>query len=222
MAAALASLQPDDTRARLIAAASVVFAEHGYHAATVREICARAGANVAEINYHFRDKMGLYVAVVRESMGGPGDPKNLALEGKAPAEALRLLIGNMVQRIVGGETPAIHLRIMSQELTHPTEALARIAEEVIGPNYALLRGVVARMMNLDPLHDSVRFCAHSIIGQVVHYGAGKPVIGLLWPAMKMTPHQVELIAKHITGFSLAGIRAINASIARDKSGKRKT
>ena len=222
MVASVAAVQPDDTRARLIEAAGAVFAEQGYRAATVREICARAGANVAAINYHFRDKMGLYVAVVRESMGGPGDSRHLPLEGKAPADALRLLIANMVQRIVGAETPAIHLRIMSQELTHPTEALARIAEEVIGPNYALLRGVVARVMNLDPLHDSVRLCAHSIIGQVVHYGAGKPVIALLWPAMKMTPRQIEQIAKHITDFSLAGIRAVNSSIAKDNSGKRKT
>src|SRR3974377_622325 len=107
----------DETRRQLLEAAGEVFAEVGFRRATVREICARAGANVAAINYHFRDKMGLYVAVVRESMGGPGGPKLLALDGKAPAEALRLLIGNMVQRIVGGETPAIHLRIMSQELT---------------------------------------------------------------------------------------------------------
>jgi hypothetical protein len=111
---------------------------------------------------------------------------------------------------------------MSQELTHPTEALARVTEEVIGPNYALLRGVVARAMNLDPLEDAVRLCAHSIIGQVVHYGAGKPVIALLWPVMKMTPRQVEQIAKHITEFSLAGIRAVSQGIARDKSGKRTT
>ncbi len=169
--------------------------------------------------------MGLYVAVVRESMGGPGDPRHLALEGKAPTDALRSLLirQDMVQRIVGAETPAIHLRIMSQELTHPTEALARIAEEVIGPNYALLRGVVAAADELStPLHDSVRLCAHSIIGQVVHYGAGKPVIALLWPAMKMTPRQVEQVAEHITDFSLAGIRAVNSSIAKDKSGKRKT
>src|SRR5437868_2740010 len=159
MAGSLATLQPplqpDDTRARLIEAAGAVFAEQGYRAATVREICARANANVAAINYHFRDKMGLYVAVVRESMGTQGelDPGRLALDSKPPAEALRLLIANMVQRIVGGEKTAVHLRIMSQELTHPTEALPRVTEEVIAPNYALLRGVLSRVLELEPTHD---------------------------------------------------------------------
>jgi AcrR family transcriptional regulator len=215
---ALANLQPDDTRARLIEAGGEVFAEQGFRAATVRDICTKAGANVAAINYHFGDKMGLYIEVVRLSAGTQGnlDPRGLNLDEKPAAEALRLLIANMVQRIVGSEKAAPHLRIMSQELTRPTEALPRIAEEVIGPNYAMLRGVIGRLLDMDATSDAVRFCAHSVVGQVVHFGVGKPVIQLLWPAMKMTPGQLEQIADHITEFSLAGIRAMSVK------GKRKS
>ncbi len=55
----------DDTRANLLDAAGRVFAERGYQSATIREICRKAGANVASVNYTFGDKMGLYTEVLR-------------------------------------------------------------------------------------------------------------------------------------------------------------
>ena len=56
----------DSTRTRIIEAAGEVFAEKGFADGTVREICQRAGANVAAVNYHFRDKEELLFAAVKE------------------------------------------------------------------------------------------------------------------------------------------------------------
>jgi AcrR family transcriptional regulator len=47
------------TREALLEAAAQVFAELGFRAATVREICQRARANIASVNYHFGDKENL-------------------------------------------------------------------------------------------------------------------------------------------------------------------
>ena len=54
-------MTPDPrTRARLLKAAEQLFAERGFRKVTVREICHAAKANVAAVNYHFGDKLGLY------------------------------------------------------------------------------------------------------------------------------------------------------------------
>ena len=48
-----------DTRQRVLAAALEVFAERGYHAATIEEIAERAGMTKGAVYYWFRDKEDL-------------------------------------------------------------------------------------------------------------------------------------------------------------------
>ena len=55
----------EETRWRLLQAATEVFAEVGYHAATTREICRRAEVNLASIHYYYGDKAELYREVFR-------------------------------------------------------------------------------------------------------------------------------------------------------------
>ena len=204
--------QPDNdaTRARLITAAGEVFAEHGFQSATVRDICTRAGANIAAINYYFRDKAGLYLAVLRHSMTegtGQPEPRDAALLADTPEQALRLMIAAMLLRMHNPSTGrACHLRIMVHEMAQPTDALPRVVEEIIGPNYAAMRQILSRLLDRPPDDDLTRLCAHSIIGQVVHYAHAGPVINLLWTDLKMTPERLNAIAAHISDFSLSAIR----------------
>jgi AcrR family transcriptional regulator len=53
-----------DTRKRILGAATEAFAELGYTAASVREICGRVGASPNAINYHFGSKEDLYREIV--------------------------------------------------------------------------------------------------------------------------------------------------------------
>ena len=57
------------TRERLLDAAGRLFAEKGFDATGIREICEKADANVASVNYHFGDKEKLYEAVVSGIFG---------------------------------------------------------------------------------------------------------------------------------------------------------
>lgn len=199
----------DPTRKKIVNAAGEIFAEQGYQAATIREICSRAGVNVAAVNYHFRDKAGLYVEAIRQSVGSGHCEAVLARQsGLPPEEVLRQTILGLCRRMIGAERPSWAFRLMAHELGQPTPALAEVVSEIIRPNYETLRATLAAILHLPPDHETTRMCAHSVIGQIIHYVHARPVIALLWPDLKMTPETVEMLAAHIAAFSVCSVQEL--------------
>jgi len=196
------------TRERLIDAAGEMFAELGFHHTTVRQICNRAGANIAAINYHFRDKTGLYTEVVRQSMRAAKlDAVRAAFDQNAPPEEiLRAVIKTRLESLRGLDLGDWHFRIFAHELAKPTPAMNVVVNEAIRPLYLRMCKLIAVILKLPPDHQKTRLCAHSIIGQILFYAFAAPVISRLGPAMKMTQPQIDLIANHIAEFSLAYLR----------------
>jgi TetR/AcrR family transcriptional regulator, regulator of cefoperazone and chloramphenicol sensitivity len=211
-------VMPEDTRSKLLDSAGQVFAESGFQAATVREICARAGVNIALVNYHFGDKLELYTEVLRYSVGASGNGIiNKAIGSTAPAEeAFRELIHAMLLRVCRADRPGWHFRLMMHEFAQPTPAMASVINETMRPVYDRFRELVGTMLDLPPDHDQVRLSTHSVIGQVVHYAHGRHVISRVWPDLELNPERLEQIAIHIADFSLAGLRQIAPTPKRKK------
>jgi AcrR family transcriptional regulator len=208
----------DPTRDKILRAAEQLFTECGYEATTVREICAAAGANVAAISYYFGDKLELYTQVLRRSVKQASD----TLKGSASAiedtkeQKVRNLVRFIMDRLCRADRLDSHFRMMIHESVNPSPAAAHVIDEVYRPAYDELRDLIAEMIGLDSDHDVTRLCTHSIFGQIGHYAQSRAAITQLWPEMKMTAEQVEMIANHIADFSLAYI----ASAARKRSTSR--
>jgi TetR/AcrR family transcriptional regulator, regulator of cefoperazone and chloramphenicol sensitivity len=212
MAGPLAKTKPpvllEDTRTKLLDAAGEVFAESGFQAATVREICARAGVNIALVNYHFGDKLELYTEVLRHSVGASGNGIiNQALRSTAPpAEAFRELIHAMVLRVCRGDRPGWHFRLMMHEFSQPTPAMASVIDETMRPVYDRFRELIGSMLDMPVDHDQVRLATHSVIAQVVHYVHARHVVSRVWPQLELNLERIAQISAHIADFSLAGIQ----------------
>ena len=202
----------DPTRAKLLEAAGHVFAEHGFHGATVREICSLAGANVAAVNYYFGDKAELYEEVLRLAIShAPDADLRKALAGMAPEEALRRLVRHMIGRLLSPSRPSWALRLTAHEMVQPTPALDHVIDEIIAPNYLMLRTLIGKMIGRPPDHEKTRFCTHSVIGQVIHYMHAKPVMARLWPQLEFSEANADRIANHIADFSLAYLTSARRS-----------
>jgi TetR/AcrR family transcriptional regulator, regulator of cefoperazone and chloramphenicol sensitivity len=206
------SVASEQTRARLVDAAGEMFAELGFHHTTVRQICQRAGANIAAVNYHFRDKTGLYTEVVRQSMRAARlDAVRAAFDQNAPPEQiLRAVIKTRLESLRSLDLGDWHFRIFAHELAKPTPAINIVVNEAIRPLYSRMCMLLGNILGLPPDHEKTRLCAHSIIGQILFYAFARPVINRLAPEMKMSATHIDLLADHITEFSLAYLRQANA------------
>ena len=208
-------LTSDDPRRKLMQAASEVFAKVGYQAATVREICALAGHNVAAVNYHFGDKHGLYTEILKDEVQSYSEefPVKL-LEQLPPEEALRLFIQNVFRHVAKTDRPACYTKVMMHELAVPTQGLGAVVELVMRPKIMSLAGIVGRFLQLSPTHPKTRLCVHSVMGQMVHYANGRPTFALLWPDWKIDSAELEVIAEHIADFSIAALKAVKKELAK--------
>ena len=203
------------TEERLLEAAGEIFAEFGYRSATVRQICEKAKANLAAVNYYFRDKDGLYLAVMRylHTTGTDIYPPSLGLTPGANAEhKLHAFIRSLLNRLLGEGRPSWHMKLAARELIEPTRALDVIVEEAIRPLSQELEMIIRELLGAEADDEMVRLSMLSVVSQCGFYHHSKAVISRLYPMQKFGSHDIERLARHITEFSLAAMKSLAKEI----------
>ncbi len=202
------------TRERLLEAATRLFAERGFQNVTVRDICREAGANVAAVNYHFRDKLGLYTEVWKFALEGMTRTYESVIEagaGKNTEEKLHAYIRTFLHHLLAeeeGNTCWVD-RLVARETAEPTPAFDVLIEVGILPKFRYLCGLVGELLRLPAEEERVLRCASSVQSQCLMYRYSKPFVARMTPGLAFTDERIDAIADHITKFSLAGIRAIS-------------
>lgn len=195
------------TLTRLLDAAREAFSQHGFQGATVREICRRAEANVAAVNYHFGSKDGLLAEVLNFGMLEDLQQAN-AHSNERPEGRLRLFIRDFMLMLLDEQNPSSQCQIMARELADPTPALDKIVHEAIAPLHKFLGSLVRDIAGDQVSETELRRCVHSILGQCLFYRHSHPVLQRLYSKLRYDGKEIEEIAGHIADFSLAGIKHI--------------
>ena len=115
----------DATRTAILDAAKRLFSAKGFGAATVRDICTEAGANIAFVSRYFGSKSGLYAEVCRSLFDGLAAPLAHLDAGISTAEDWR---GN-VRKWIGHA-----LRLTSATHTPTKEIAGAFRQEMFNPS----------------------------------------------------------------------------------------
>ena len=199
-------VRQDDTRQRLLEAAGEVFAEKGFETATVREICSKAGANLAAVNYYFGDKHHLYIEVVRYAHRDWG-AKIAAVTASSlsePSERLEDYIQGFVARLFDDCSPPWRARLMMREMAEPTPGCLVMLADYVRPLDDYLQAILEELLP-EASSGERRMVAYSIVGQCLFYKVHRPMIELISGEEEYRTLEPARLAEHITRFTLAAL-----------------
>lgn len=202
----------ENTRNRLLTAASRIFAEKGFQEATIAEICEQAKANIASVNYHFRDKETLYLEAWRFAFNRELDlypPDGGLMNDASPEQRLAVRIKSLIRRM--GDDNSYSFAIIHKEMAQPTRLLADILEKEINPQRLQMFALLKECLGQAASEQQIQYCHASIMGQCFQLLRLRHMQG----ARPFRKHPSDLsdikaFAEHVVQFSLAGIQAIRS------------
>jgi AcrR family transcriptional regulator len=197
-----------ETRRRLLNAACDVFAKKGYRDARVADICRRADANVASVNYYFGDKESLYKEAWEYALRDMNESVFSESDVGTGQERLQTFIQNLIQNFAAEGDLGRFGRLYLVEMVNPTGLIQDAWHDMIEPNRQKLHAIIRDILGTEAQDRDIRFCELSIVNQCrmfvtvkrsdLEYMLGEP----------LKPALIQQLASHIADFSLAGIQAL--------------
>ena len=198
-----------ETREAILAAAEVEFAEKGFALASVREICRRAGVNVALANRYFGSKETLYRLVAKRLFGDLGRPiAGLAATVTDAASwraALETWIGDFLfMTMPTAKAQKLCAGLFRHEVVAPTKFHAEFKRDFGKPVYGSLRDLLAMALEDD---ETVELWASSIWSQVSVYALADRKWHASFQPRGMKPAEWRSkVASHIVQVTYASLR----------------
>lgn len=202
-----------ETRKRLLEAASMVFAEKGFWETTNADICEKANVNTAGVNYHFGSKEELYVKAWKYSFDKSlkDHPPDGGISPDAPAQdRLRGRILSFMQRIADPKT--YELEIIHKEMACPTGLFREVIPSAMDTLREGFKSIIAELLGENVSQQQVFYCYMNVMDMcfgLVHYIHRRRMSDVNKISGEFLPElDVESYADHVTHFSLAGIRSV--------------
>jgi len=203
---------PSKTEKKILLSAYLVFSQQGFRRTTVREICKKAGVNIASVNYHFGNKEKLYIAVCKYAcaMNEDKHPSTFYIQKDASdEEKLYMFVHSFLTVFLCQEQSTMRWELMSRELLEPTRALNIIIEEILRPQLNQLSEIVGRFLGNKSGKDIVTSCCYSIIGQCLYYRFSPLLQKPFYADHSVHNGMIEMLAENITRFSLHALKGIS-------------
>jgi len=207
---------PHETRTRILDAAEELFMQHGFEGASMRMLTAKAGVNLAAINYHFGSKDALIEAVFHRRLDAMNTERIAQLDrleqeaAGAPlaAEAIiRAFIGaslRMIEDARGGGRN--FTRLLGRAYTEPAKPIRALIGQMYAPAMERFKAAFVRALPELP-KDELVWRMHFMFGTLAYTLAATDTVQLIAGAKPEDRYDARLLEDRLTAFMGAGLHA---------------
>lgn len=195
------------TRIRILEAAGELFASRGLAETSSKAIAIMAEVDLASINYHFRNRDGLYRSVLAEAhqrLINLTDLQQLSDSDLTAQASLRTMIGWLVETAMAEPRPW-HLRVLARELLAPSSHLHVVFRDIALPKIRLVRQMLGKITGIPADDPALTRCMLSTGAPCLMLLVGERTMPGSWGEIFLMPAQV--IADHLYAFALSGLEA---------------
>ena len=202
-----------ETRTRNLDAAEELFMQQGFGATSMRLLTAKAGVNLAAVNYHFGSKDALIEAVFRRRL----DPMNTAriaaldaLEANGTPDSdaiIRAFVGpslRMMEDAKGGGRNFI--RLLGRTYTEPAKGIRQLIGQMYAPAMQRYKATLERALPQMPREELV-WRMHFMFGTLAYTLAATDTVQLIAGSKPEDRYDARLLEDRLTAFLASGLAA---------------
>ena len=203
-----------ETRTRILDAAEELFMQHGFEGTSMRQLTAKAGVNLAAVNYHFGSKDALIEAVFRRRL----DPMNAArigaleaLEATArplsPEAIIRAFVGESLRMIEDSKSGGRNfIRLLGRTYTDPQKHIRSLIGQLYAPAMERFKNAFERALPQMP-RDELIWRMHFMFGTFAYTLAATDTVQLIAGCKPEDRYDARLLEDRLTAFLAAGLNA---------------
>jgi AcrR family transcriptional regulator len=205
-----------ETQTRILDTAEELFMQHGFEGASMRMLTAKAGVNLAAVNYHFGSKDALIEAVFHRRLDAMNAERIAELErlekeaaGKAltPDAIIRAFIGaslRMIEDARGGGRNFI--RLLGRAYTEPAKPIRALIGQMYAPAMERFKAAFSRALPELP-RDELVWRMHFMFGTLAYTLAATDTVQLIAGAKPEDRYDAQVLQDRLTAFLSAGLLA---------------
>ena len=207
---------PHETRTRILDAAEELFMQHGFEGTSMRLLTAKAGVNLAAVNYHFGSKDALIEAVFRRRL----DPMNAeriaeldrlekssAAMAPAPADVIRAFLRASLLMIEDAKSGGRNfIRLLGRAYTEPSKPVRILIGQLYAPAMERYKAAFERVLPELP-RDELVWRLHFMFGTLAYTLAATDTVHLIAGCKPEDRYDAKLLEERLTAFLEAGLLA---------------